>query len=569
MNEQKWTVDIINVERPAAQDVTRLRHVVLIGPSGGGKSTLVEALGGVPRPEGPTRTLNPCTVEVDGVTIWLLDTPGDPDFGGWVTAGVRGADAALFVLPAGRGISPMTQRLWKQCADADLPRAIVLTHLDDPDTDFDDAVALAERIFGEGVVPTHLPLYDGEPGLPGAPVGVIDVLLGTLSDHSGGERTGRPADEEHLRLLRDVRTQLVESIMANSEDDQLVDRHLDDGDVDSAALVAELDSGVRSGVLHPIVAAVPPTGVGCTEIGRLLAHGFPSPLVRRAPAVSAADGSPRAPLHAERAGPLAGEVITRLDPPLALVRLYSGELRDGSAVEAGGVSVTVRLPHHATTAVAGELVVVVGLDAVPVGATLSADSASLSADSASMTLEPWPLPPTSVRVELPGFMASWPEHMAALDELTAADPAVRADFSQSHAVKLWCVGVRHADQALATLTDRVNLRRQNSGFRYPQPTRPPASQREFGQQGGTELLVHLEVSLPDALVGTLLRHLPSCEGTRLSSLPGDDGDDAVVTVELPEAFARFYVAEVRELTDGTAAVSEAGRRAVRHEPFIH
>ncbi|MDQ1725924.1 MAG: elongation factor [Frankiaceae bacterium] len=549
MDAQHRTLDVINVERPAGPEVARLRNVILLGPSGGGKSTLVQALGGQPRPEGPTHSLLASSTEIDGVTIWLLDTPGDPDFGGWVTAGLRAADAALFVLPAGQGIPPMTLRHWQHCAEAGLPRAVVFTRLDDADADFDDAVALAERIFGDSVVPTHLPLYGGEPGLPEAPAGVIDVLLGTLSDHSDGEQRDRPADAEHLRLLTDVRNSLIETVIANSEDDDLVDRHLDGDDVEAAAFVTELYAAVRHGALHPILAAVPPTGVGCAEIGRLLAHGFPSPLLRAAPAVAHSDGSPQAPLSADPQGPLVGEVIARLDPPLTLVRLYSGTLTEGRPVLAGDATATAILPHHATAAVAGELVAVAGLGDVPVGATIAAIGSDL-------VLASWALPHPSLRADIVPMSASEAAGAAAINALTADDPALRFDsLPDRPGVALWTVGVRHSDDAFAKLTEHARL----AGWREL-PTRVEGWQRPTGGgPAGEQGWQKLEVTLPDALTGALLRHLPACHGRKVNALPATDGITRVV-VELPADWADAFIAELRELTDGTAEVSRATTR---------
>src|SRR5438270_13573760 len=82
----------------------KIRNVALVGHSGGGKTTLVEALlaatGTIPRAgtisEGTTCgdsdpvemgqqrsvALAVCPLEWDGVVINLLDTPGYPDFTG-------------------------------------------------------------------------------------------------------------------------------------------------------------------------------------------------------------------------------------------------------------------------------------------------------------------------------------------------------------------------------------------------------------------------------------------------------------------------------------------------------
>jgi len=102
---------------PTAAQPAQIRNVVLVGHSGAGKTTLVEALlaatGTIPRAgrveDGTTVTdfedaeirhqrsvsLALAPVEHDGVKINLLDAPGYADFVGDLRAGLRAADAAL------------------------------------------------------------------------------------------------------------------------------------------------------------------------------------------------------------------------------------------------------------------------------------------------------------------------------------------------------------------------------------------------------------------------------------------------------------------------------------------
>ncbi|MHB8340076.1 MAG: GTP-binding protein, partial [Mycobacteriales bacterium] len=96
-----------------------VRNVVLVAHSGAGKTTLVESLlaatGTIPRAgrveDGSTITdfdeaearqqrsvsLALAPLEYRGVKVNLLDTPGYADFVGDLRAGLRAADAALFV----------------------------------------------------------------------------------------------------------------------------------------------------------------------------------------------------------------------------------------------------------------------------------------------------------------------------------------------------------------------------------------------------------------------------------------------------------------------------------------
>src|SRR4051812_14108175 len=184
---------------PSADEPTRIRNVVLVGHSGAGKTALVEALlvatGTIPRAgrveDGTTVSdfdeaevrqqrsisLTVAPLEHDGIKVNLLDTPGYADFTGDLRAGLRAADAALFVVSAADGIDGTTQMIWDECALVGMPRAVVITRLDSPRADFEATLAACQSAFGDGVLPLYLPLHgDAGGGNDGAVGGLIGLL---------------------------------------------------------------------------------------------------------------------------------------------------------------------------------------------------------------------------------------------------------------------------------------------------------------------------------------------------------------------------------------------------------
>ncbi|MDH4353760.1 MAG: GTP-binding protein, partial [Actinomycetota bacterium] len=123
---------------PTADRPEALRNVVLVGHSSAGKTTLVEALlaatGTISRmgrvEDGTTVSdfeeaevrqqrsvsLTVAPFEHDGIKVNLLDTPGYADFVGDLRAGLRAADAALFVISASDAMDGATRLLWDECA---------------------------------------------------------------------------------------------------------------------------------------------------------------------------------------------------------------------------------------------------------------------------------------------------------------------------------------------------------------------------------------------------------------------------------------------------------------------
>jgi len=187
----------------------KIRNVALVGHSGAGKTTLVEALlavtGTIVRAgtvaEGSTVSdhdpvevsqqrsvgLSVCPLRWDNVVVNLLDTPGYPDFTGELRAGLRAADAALFVVSAADDIDPITVSLWEECAALGTPRAVVVTKLDVARTSLAASVAACQRVFGgrdgQDALPLHLTVDGAGENVPEALAG---LLTRTVYDYSAG-----------------------------------------------------------------------------------------------------------------------------------------------------------------------------------------------------------------------------------------------------------------------------------------------------------------------------------------------------------------------------------------------
>ena len=205
---------------PTADQPANIRNVALVGHSGAGKTTLVEALlaatGTINRTgrveDGTTVSdfdeaevrqqrsvsLAVAPVEHEGVKVNLLDTPGYADFVGDLRAGLRAADAALFVIAGTDGIDGTTRLLWDECAAVGLPRAVVVTKVDAPRADFDDTFADAQAAFGEGVMPLYLPMLTDDDSVGG----LIALLSARIDDYSSGKRVEREAEPVAARTHR-------------------------------------------------------------------------------------------------------------------------------------------------------------------------------------------------------------------------------------------------------------------------------------------------------------------------------------------------------------------------------
>jgi elongation factor G len=478
----------------AADQPGSVRNVVLVGHSGAGKTTLVEALlaatGTINRAgrveDGTTVSdfdeaeqrqqrsvsLSLAPLVHAGVKVNLLDTPGYADFVGDLRAGLRAADAALFVVSAVDGVDGATRMLWDECAAVGMPRAVVVTKLDKDRADFDEAVAICQRVFGDGVLPLYLPLAADD----GSPAGLIGLLSRRVADYSGGARVEREPDPEHLPLIDSARNSLIEGIIAESEDESLMDRYLGGEDIELKVLIDDLETAVARGSFYPVLAAASPTGLGMTELLEVMTQAFPSPLEHEVPPVTTPDGKPKGPLTCDPAGPLVAEVVkTTTDPyvgRISLVRIFSGTLRPDTTVHVSGHFLADRghedhdvdekvgaissplgkTQRTVAQAIAGDICAVAKLTRAETGDTLSAKDDPL-------LMEPWVMPDPLLPVAVVAKSKADEDKLSqGIGRLVAEDPTLRLEQNpETHQLVLWCMGEAHVDVLLDRLKNRYGV----------------------------------------------------------------------------------------------------------------
>jgi elongation factor G len=472
-----------------------IRNVVLVGHAAAGKTTLVEALlvatGSLQRAgrveDGTTvcdhdsveqrlgRSVNLAVASVmhQGVKINLVDTPGHADFVGEVRAGLRAADAALFVVSAVDGVDGITRMLWEECAGVGMPRAVVVTHLDQQRGDFEAALAICRRVFGDGVQPLYLPVLGDDE----APAGLIGLLSQKIFDFSSGRRVERDADPEQLDEVEDSRTALIEGIIQESEDDSLLDRWLGGDDISLDTLVTDLETAVSHGSFYPVLPVVCPTSLGVKELLEVIVRGFPSPLEHPLPTVTTSSGEPREPISCDPDGPLVAEVVkTTTDPyvgRLSLVRVFSGGLVADATVHVSGhfaqfsgsdrghgehdVDERVGAVSMVTGATltplakggAGDIIAVARLSRAETGDTLSDPSAPA-------LMEPWAMPEPLLPTAVTARTSTDEDRLSqGLSRLVAEDPTVRVEQNpDTRQMVVWSMGEAH----LEVLLDRLKTK---------------------------------------------------------------------------------------------------------------
>ena len=320
-------------------DAKDLRNVVILGHTGSGKTSLSEAalfhtkaitrLGTITdgntvsdfEPEeikrgGSIQTTLVSIMDRD-TKINFLDTPGYDDFLGEVVSAIRVVEGAAVVVSAPTGVDVGTERAWKMCDAAQIPRMFVVNKMVRENANFAKNVADIQASFGRKCIPFQVPV--GEANEFKGVISIIDP----------------PSDipEEVVADVESARERLIEAAAEN--DDELGDRYLNGLEISHEEIIAAIRTAIRTSNLVPILAtSSSPNAIGIDELLQTTQSFLPAPT----------DGQPPDMLNSvhpveystEPDGPLAAFVFkTTADPfvgKLSVFRVYQGTIKSNSEV---------------------------------------------------------------------------------------------------------------------------------------------------------------------------------------------------------------------------------------------
>ena len=494
---------------PAVDDPTAVRNVVLVGPSGGGKTTLVEALlvasGVLSRPgciaDGTTvcdhdeaeirqqRSVSLALASLlhDGVKVNLVDTPGYADFVGELRAGLRAADCALFVIAANEDVDEPTKSLWQECSQVGMPRAVVITKLDHARANYDNALVTAQNAFGDKVLPLYLPADNG----------LIGLLSQTHYEYQGGKRSTHSPDPSYADQIEEARGTLIEGIIEESEDESLMDRYLGGEKIDESVLIDDLEKAVARGSFFPVIPVCSSSGVGTLELLEVAIRGFPSPAEHPLPEVFTAQGAAFTKVTCGSDSPLLAEVVKTTSDPyvgrLSLVRVFSGTIRPDATVHVSGhfssffgssngvgSTLSSHVDHDEDERI-GALSFPLGKQQRPASVVLPGDLCAigrlsraetgdtLSDKAEPLVLKPWRMPESLLPVAIQAHAKTDEDKLSVgLGRLAAEDPTLRIEQNpETHQVVLWCMGEAHAGVVLDALANRYGVAVDTVELRVP------------------------------------------------------------------------------------------------------
>ena len=306
-------------------DLANLRNIAFVGHPSAGKTSLADAfahaLGAVERKGSVADKTSICDTEPeeqekqhtlqlaavhaakDGHRWNLIDTPGYPEFVADVVSAIFATELCVGVVSCSSGVTFNLRQKMKWAAEMARGRAIVITHLDGENADFDQTVNALRNRIGQECVPVMLP------------------------DKSGhGFSAVQPPDAEW-------RKRLCDRVMDACDDEAVVMEYLESEELSDDVLHQHMPQAILAGKLIPVLVCNPVNGVGLAETIHWLREYAPSPETHPAYAVG---GEPLA-LRTD-GEPLGVVVNVRSDPhvgKLLMVRMINGRLRASDAVGPG------------------------------------------------------------------------------------------------------------------------------------------------------------------------------------------------------------------------------------------
>ncbi|WUW20163.1 elongation factor G [Streptomyces sp. NBC_01463] len=371
-----------------------------------------------------------------GHRINLIDTPGHVDFADEVERALRVLDGAIAVFDAVAGVEPQSESVWRQADRHSVPRIAFVNKLDRAGADLDTAVAsIRDRLHTVPLV-VQLPI-----GREDAFGGVVDLLRMRALVWADGQDTYEEGEvPEELREEARRRRRLLEETVAELHPAAL-EEFCDRSELSERTLAGALRDLTRTGDGVVVLCGSAYRNRGIEPLLEAVVAYLPSPLdvppVRGVlgDAVQERAADPAAPFAA-----LAFKVNATATGRLTYLRVYSGTVRKGETVldvgarrsERIGRILRVQADRHVDvdTAVAGDIVAVIGPKAARAGATLCAPDAPL-------VLEPPTVADPVVSVAVEALRSTDTERlMAALVRLAEEDPslAVRTDSETGQTV---------------------------------------------------------------------------------------------------------------------------------------
>jgi elongation factor G len=275
------------------QDAKLVRNVAIIGHGNCGKTTLAEAmlftagktnrLGKVDdgsstmdfEPEEIKRNISISSsfhhYNWKKHEVFLVDTPGDDNFISETKFAANIADSAIFAIGAAVGVKNQTGKFTDFIEDRKIPTIICVTRMDRERANFGGVIEGIKANLPLKPAVTYIPI-GAEADFKGA-VDLVNEKAYLFDEKGKVTETEIPADmADEVSVYRES---LMEQVAET--DDELIEKFLEEGELNNEDIVVGLKNGVRSGELCPVCVTASADNKGTELLLNMVNDLLPAP----------------------------------------------------------------------------------------------------------------------------------------------------------------------------------------------------------------------------------------------------------------------------------------------------
>jgi elongation factor G len=329
-----------------------------------------------------------------GKRVYLIDTPGKPDFVGQALGGLNAVDTAVVVVSATAGLQVNTRRLFNEAGKRGLARMVVINKLDSENIHFDELLKNIQGTFGKACVLLNAPLNVG-PNFSG----VVSVVTPPASPPAGCAVD-----------LAAARSQLLDNVV--EIDEALMEKYLGEGDLSADELATALPKAIAAGSVIPILctASKKDKDLGVAELLDAIVKDAPSPkaAVRRKGTKGTGDNAQEVVIEPNEAGEFVGQVFKTISDKfvgtLSYFRVLSGKLTPEQAIislrtgrggrSSGLLLIQGKANKPINQAIPGDIIAVAKVEDLHIG-----DTVALNTNAPKLPAPTYPMPMYGLAVE--------------------------------------------------------------------------------------------------------------------------------------------------------------------------
>jgi elongation factor G len=427
-----------------------------------------------------------------GKRVYLLDTPGYPDFVGAALGALTAVENVAVVISAVGGVEVNTRRMFAEAGKRGLARLIVINKLDGENIQFTELLKNIQSSFGKGCVLFNAPINPG-PGLSG----VVSVLSPPASPP-----VGCAVD------LTAARAQLTDAVV--EVDEALMEKYLLEGSVSGEELTAALPKALAAGTVIPIFCTSEKKDIGIQELLDGLVSVTLSPVEGKMRKAAKGKGEQETEVElkpdpaAEPIGQVFKSVTDKFVGTMNFIRVFQGtftpeqplfNVRTGKSARSGGLlepqgKTTKTVPQ----AIPGDIIAVAKVEDLHIG-----DTVSTHAGAPHLPTVTFPTPMFGLAVE-PKNRGDEQKISGSLQKMASEDPTfIMTRDAQTKEMVITGMSQMHLDVMQARIKRRFDLemitKEPKIPYRETVTSHAEASHRHKKQSGGRGQFgeVHLRV----------------------------------------------------------------------------